>query len=405
MKLAIIVNSFPELSETFIINHIAGEILSGIDVTVFAAHKSESSLRHDIFNKYNIAERTVYLNIPRKIILRLLQGPLIFIKLFLKKPKAAIEALHFKKYQTVAKNMKLLYFGLLFLNKHYEVIHCHFGVNGLIGIYLKECGFCDKIVTTFHGADINYYPQKYGTNVYKTLYKKSDIITANTEFTKSKIIQNGGPDNTVVIPVGLFFDEFAIDKSINKIPHSVITIGRLEEKKGYPYSLEAIAYVKEIIPAVVYYIIGDGTLYHDLFKYAQELNIADNCHFLGFRTNIEVKRYLNLCEVFMLPSITASNGDMEGQGLVLQEAQALGLPVVSTLHNGIPDGVLNGKSGFLVPEKNSKLLAEKIITLLQNKNLRQKMGETGRQFVKEKYDIPAIVKQYNICYEEKYDAG
>jgi colanic acid/amylovoran biosynthesis glycosyltransferase len=297
-----------------------------------------------------------------------------------------------------------LYFGLFFFNKHYEVIHCHFGINGLIGIYLKECGFCDKIVTTFHGADINYYPKKYGVNVYKTLYKKSDVITANTEFTKSKIIQNGGPVNTIVIPVGLFFDEFTIDTSINKIPYSVITIGRLEEKKGYPYSLEAIAYVKEIMPSVVYYIIGDGTLRQDLYKYAQKLNITDNCRFLGVRTNVEVKHYLNQCEVFMLPSITASNGDMEGQGLVLQEAQALGLPVISTFHNGIPDGVLNGKSGFLVPEKDSTLLAEKIITLLQDKNLRRKMGETGRQFVKGKYDIPVIVKQYNMCFEKTYDA-
>jgi colanic acid/amylovoran biosynthesis glycosyltransferase len=399
MKLAIIVNSFPELSETFIINHIAGEILSGIDVTVYAAHKSEYSLRHDIFNKCNIEERTVYLNIPRKIIPRLLQGLWVFIKLFVKKPKAAMEALQFKKYQTVAKNMKLLYFGLLFFNKHYEVIHCHFGINGLIGIYLKECGFCDKTVTTFHGADINSYPRKYGAGVYKTLYEKSDTITANTEFTKSKIIQNGGPEDIAVIPVGLFLDDFTPDKNINKIPLSVITIGRLEEKKGYPYSLEAIAYVKEIMPSVVYYIIGDGTLFHDLFVYAQKLNVAENCHFLGARTNVEVRQRLNQCEVFMLPSITASNGDMEGQGLVLQEAQALGLPVISTLHNGIPEGVLNGKSGFLVPEKDSKSLAKKIIALLQDKELRQKMGETGRQFVKGKYDIPVIVKQYNTYYE------
>jgi colanic acid/amylovoran biosynthesis glycosyltransferase len=400
MKVAIIVNTFPELSETFIINHIAGEIFSGMDITVFAAHKSKSNLRHDIFTKCNIEERTIYLNIPRRLILRFLQGPWLFIGLFLKKPRAALEALCFKKYQTVAKNMKLLYFGLCFSNRHYEVIHCHFGMNGLIGSYLKECGFCDKLVTTFHGADINSYPKKYGLGIYKTLYEKSDIITTNTEFTKSKIIQNGGSKNTVVIPEGMFFGDFKTDSSITKIPYSIITIGRLEEKKGYPYSLEAIAFVKEIIPSVTYYIIGVGSLYHDLMQYAQTLNIADNCHFLGARTNVEVKQYLNQCEIFMLPSITASNGDMEGQALVLQEAQASGLPVISTLHNGIPDGVLNGKSGFLVPEKDSKLLAEKIIALLQDKNLCREMGEAGKQFVKEKYDIPVVVGQYNMCYRE-----
>jgi colanic acid/amylovoran biosynthesis glycosyltransferase len=232
MRVAIIVNSFPELSETFIINHIAGEIFSGIDITVFSAHKSKSSLRHDIFNKCNIEDRTIYLNIPRLLIVRFLQGPWLLISLLVKNPRAAVEALRFKKYQTVAKNMKLLYFGLSCYNKHYEVIHCHFGMNGLIESYLKECGFCDKIVTTFHGADINSYPKKYGSKVYKTLYEKSDIITTNTEFTKSKIIENGGPKNTVVIPEGMFFDEFNLDGGISKIPYSVITVGRLEEKKG-----------------------------------------------------------------------------------------------------------------------------------------------------------------------------
>jgi colanic acid/amylovoran biosynthesis glycosyltransferase len=319
----------------------------------------------------------------------------------LKNPSAAIEAIRLKKYQTVAKNLKLLYFGLYFCNtryNRYDVVHCHFGMNGLIGCYLKACGFCKKVVTTFHGADINSYVKKYGKNIYKTLYKNSNKITTNTEFTKSKIMENGGPKDTVIIPEGLFFSEFYDKEMGKKIPNSVLTVGRLEEKKGYFYSLEAIARAKALIPSIQYYIIGDGSLYDKLINHAKNLNIIDNCRFLKARTNVEVKKYYKQCEIFMLSSITASNGDMEGQGLVLQEAQASGLPVISTLHNGIPDGILRDKSGFLVPEKDSHLLAEKIILLLQNDELRRQMGKAGVQFVQERYDMPVIIEKYNKCY-------
>jgi colanic acid/amylovoran biosynthesis glycosyltransferase len=395
MRLAVIVNSFPEISETFITNHIAGEIIAGTDITVIAAHKPRSALRHSTGDRYKVEEKTVYLNIPRSLVKRFLLAPFLFIKLFFINPAAACEAVRFGKYQTAAKNMKLLFFGLYFARKRFDVVHCHFGMNGLIGAYLKNCGFCTKIVTTFHGADINSYPGKYGAAVYKTLYQTDGVITANTEFTKSKIIANGGPSSVKVIPVGLFFNDFFDDK----MPDSVLTVGRLEEKKGYVYSLEAIARAKESIPSIKYYLIGDGSLREELEAYAEELGIGGNCHFLGARSDVEVRSYYKRCEVFMLPSVTAANGDMEGQGLVLQEAQASGLPVISTLHNGIPDGVLQEKTGFLLPEKNSSLLAEKLVLLLQNEALRKEMGRAGQAFVKDKYDVPVIVQQFNQFYE------
>jgi colanic acid/amylovoran biosynthesis glycosyltransferase len=200
MRLAVIVNSFPELSETFIINHIAGEIDAGMDVSVISAHKSTTKKHHTILKKYDFDSRTNYLHIPRNMFPRILCAPFLFLLLLILNPPAAIEALKFNKYKTVAKNFKLLYFGLFFCKNNFDVVHCHFGMNGLIGAYLKTCNFCKKFVTTFHGADINSYPKRYGANVYEHLYLTSDIITANTEFTKQKIIDNIAQNPYIAAP-------------------------------------------------------------------------------------------------------------------------------------------------------------------------------------------------------------
>jgi len=401
MKIALILNSFPEISEKFLLNHIIGLIKSGADIRIFAAHRPQTDKRHDLYLEYDVEKYVRYVDVPRSLKTRFFAAPRLFASLFFRNPKAAIEAVRFGKYRTVAKNMKLLYFGNRFAREQFDVVHCHFGANGLIGVYLKECGFCKKVVTAFHGSDINSYPKKHGLDVYKTLYAKGDLVTSNTNFTKDKIVANGCPAHTIrIVPESLIASEYAsIDRS-KIIPDSVLTVGRLEEKKGHRYALEAIALVKKEIPGVQYYMAGEGSLMGSLKVYAEELGIAGCCHFVGVCTNSQVKELYSTCAVFTLPSVTASNGDMEGQGLVIQEAQVCGLPVVTTLHNGIPDGLLDDISGYLVPEKDSAALAEKILLLIRDSALREKMGKTGKAFAAGKYDIGPITSNLIGYYNE-----
>ena len=104
--------------------------------------------------------------------------------------------------------------------------------------------------------------------------------------------------------------------------------------------------------------------------------------------------------IFILASVTAANGDQEGQGLVLQEAQATGLPVLSTIHNGIPDGVLDGTSGFLVAEKDVDALAAKLNYLIENPRSRIEMGKAGRKFIENYYDNKKITEQLIKLYQQ-----
>ncbi len=401
MRIALIVNSFPEISEKFLLNSVIGLMDAGADVTVFAAHRPRENLRHRLFESRNVEAVTRYVNVPRSMRARFLRAPALFLGLLFARPKAAFEALRLGKYRTVAKNAKLLFFGASFVKERFDIVHCHFGVNGLIGSYLKECGFCDRLVATFHGSDINTYPKRHGEDVYATLYKMADLVTANTEFTKGKIVANGCPrDKIRVLPVGLVASEYAaIDRS-NIEPASILTVGRLEEKKGHRYLLEAVAILKEAFPGIRYRIAGEGSLSNGLKAYAAELGIAERCEFLGVCSSSTVMGLYSGATVFCLPSVTAASGDMEGQGLVLQEAQACGIPVVSTLHNGIPDGVLDGISGFLVPEKDPRSLADRIASILSDPALGARMGSAGREFALSKYDIAGLTARLLGFYHE-----
>ncbi len=401
MKIALILNSFPEISEKFLLNHIIGLIRGGLDITVFAMHRPQDDKRHDIFYQYNVERYTSYLDIPRSMRKRIVRAPFLFLRLLFRNPRAALSALRIGRYRTVAANLKLLYFGNAFADKQFDIVHAHFGVNGLIGSYLKDCGFTSRLVTAFHGSDINSYPKRHGLDVYKTLYKTADVITSNTNFTMGKIVANGCPaEKIIIVPESLIASEYLELKRTDDRPCSILTVGRMEEKKGHRYTLEAIALLKKTWPDIKYYMAGGGSLESGLKARAEELGILENCHFLGVCTNAQVKELYTSCSVFTLPSVTASNGDMEGQGLVIQEAQFSGMPVVTTFHNGIPDGLIDGTTGFLVHERDVPALADKLGLLLSDAELRTKMGAAGREFVKDTYDIDTITTTLKKKYAE-----
>lgn len=114
----------------------------------------------------------------------------------------------------------------------------------------------------------------------------------------------------------------------------------------------------------------------------------------------KVKQFYQQAHVFLLPSVTAKNGDTEGQGLVLQEAQSTGIPVLATLHNGFPDSVIDGTTGFLVPERDPEALCEKLTLLANDEQLCINMGKMGRAFVENNFDSAIIGAELTVEYEK-----
>ncbi|MCX7025033.1 MAG: glycosyltransferase [Spirochaetes bacterium] len=399
MNVAMIVNGFPELSEKFLVNQVTGLIDAGIDLDVYAAVRPSKGPTHALADRYGLGDRTIYADVPRSIRKRVLGAPALFATCFAMDPSSALRALS-GRYATASRNLKTLHFLKAFGDRRYDIVHCHFGPNGLTGAFLKDAGRAARLVVSFHGSDINSYPRRYGKAVYRTLYERADLVTANTAFTASKVAANGCPGSRIeVLPVGLRMEEHPETPFASRSPLRILTVGRLVEKKGHRYVIEAIARLRKDFPGIEYVMAGDGPERGRLEALASELGVSGAVRFLGSRNDREVAALYGEASVFVLASVTAADGDMEGQGLVLQEAQASGLPVVSTLHNGIPDGVRDGETGFLVPERDSAALAFRIGELLGNPILRERMGHSGRAFVSAVYDTPILTR----CLVGLYD--
>ena len=108
---------------------------------------------------------------------------------------------------------------------------------------------------------------------------------------------------------------------------------------------------------------------------------------MGWRNETEIVEILKNTHIFVAPSVTAADGNQDAPINVLKEAMAIGLPVVSTYHGGIPELVEDGKSGFLVPEKDADALADKLAYLIKHPEIWSGMGTSGREFVLQHYDL------------------
>jgi glycosyltransferase involved in cell wall biosynthesis len=178
-------------------------------------------------------------------------------------------------------------------------------------------------------------------------------------------------------------------------------VARLEEVKGHRFLIEAAKEIINKIPDTQFVFIGDGSLRSSFEQRVEELGLTSNFKFLGFRK--DVHDLLNVLDVFVLPSIS------EGLPNVILEAMANEKPVVATAVGGIPEAIINGETGYLVPEKNSEALQEAIIKLLENKKNANKMGRNGRKRVEEEFslqkEIAEFEKLYDKCYKQRYFAN
>ena len=397
MKIGFIVSSFPSLSQTFILNQITGLLDLGHDIEVFARSNPNEPKKHPDIDKYHLNQRTHYMpHIPHSILKRRLKAIYLIVTNFHKSPPKILKSL-ITKY-----GLRPLYMLVPFLGKNFDIIHSHFGPNGIISVYLKEMGISGKYITTFHGYDISGYPRIMGENIYNNLFRKVDLITWNANLTKRCVIELGcDEDKIITLPYGIRIEKFRFSerKVQDKEPIRILTVGRLVEKKGHEYAIKAIAEVVKRYRNIEYIIAGDGSSRSKLENLVVTLEIENYVKFLGAVDQDEVLKLYERSHIFLLSSVTASDGDSEGLPVVLLEAQAVGLPIISSLHGGIPEGVLDSKSGFLVPEKDVDALADKIEYLIEHPELWPDMGRYGRKFVEERYDIQKLNQRLVKIYK------
>lgn len=409
MHIAFVVGKFPKLSKTFILSQITGLIERGYEVDIYADPLGYvPSKVHPAITKYKLFEKIYYPpSFPSNSFKRLLKAILCLLVSNWAHPLRLIRLLLFSDGNFQNRLKIWIYSSMPSLQcSSYDVIHCHFAGNYEYAFQIQTISSPNaKIVTTFHGYDVNVAGAICEAGNYQKLFARGNIYTANTSFTAKKASLLGcPPENIVILPVGLEIEKYPFASRSVQPGETIklLSVGRLVEKKGIEYGLKAVAKVLSLNPdiALEYLIVGEGELQGRLESLAQKLGISNHVRFLGAMAQDELKTVYDSAHLFMLPSVTAANGDMEGQGLVLQEAQCAGLPVLSTLHNGIPDGVLDNQSGYLVPERDADALAEKINHLIKHPEIWPDMGRVGRKYVEEHYDINKLNDELVHIYEQ-----
>jgi glycosyltransferase involved in cell wall biosynthesis len=289
------------------------------------------------------------------------------------------------------------------------LIHAHFGVEGVYGVPLAaKLGL--PLVTTFHGFDASLTRFQllrsgkvswisYALN-RGALARSGSLFICVSEFIRQRVLALGFPEErTRVHYIGVDANAFLPGEEDPARP-VVLHTARLVEKKGTQYLLAAFSAICDRHREAKLVIIGDGPLRNQLMKLSSELGLVDRVTWLGSRNHAEVKQWLRQASVFCLPSCTASNGDTEGLSIVLLEAAAAGIPVVSTYHAGIPEAVIHAQTGYLVRERNIKSLSEALDALLSSYELRRRLGVQARALVQKDFDVTTQTRKLEQMYAD-----
>ena len=296
-----------------------------------------------------------------------------------------------------------LFVGLVLVKrKRYDVIHSFFVLpSGMVGLVLSKL-YSRPHVLTIIGGDI-YDPTKRLTPeknllirfLTKKIINNSDFVSAiSSDVTlRAKNICHLRQDKKIKT-ISLGFRPFPLKAKLGRSRYDnkfrLITLARLVKRKGINYLIEALSILKN--KNVHLWVCGDGPEKRNLMKVARKLDVGLQVEFLGSVSEKEKYDYLQSSDCFISGSLH------EGLGLVFFEAMYSGLPIVATNVGGQKDILENGKTGYLVPTKNSKVLADRILRLMKNKTLRKKISNYNRQRVK-KFYIADIVKNYKNIYE------
>ena len=297
--------------------------------------------------------------------------------------------------------------GRIIRQEKIELIHTHWLVpQGLVGALLHHLTGIPHIVT-IHGSDLNILKtHTFLHPVCRFITRNSTMITVNSRYMNQQLltVSPEAGQKVQVIPMGIDPERSGAAsitdmKQRHNAGHLILCVGRLIDWKGTKFLIAAMPAVLEKFPDTKLIIIGTGPERDGLTRNVRELGISDQVEFSGAISAADLPSYYRSADVFVLPSINRA-GKTEGLGVVLLEAMASGCPVIGSNIGGIPDIITDGKNGFLVPEQDPTALAEKIIRIMSDAEMREKFRKNGYARIQESFTWTAIADQFSSVYSQ-----
>jgi colanic acid/amylovoran biosynthesis glycosyltransferase len=393
IRIAVLTEVFPKLSETFVVQLALECQRRGCDIQIYALRRGDREGFTPELRASGLLDRVTYLDVPANRNVRMLCAPTAIYRL-LRARRNPIDLLRFRRHSRAVFSLRgLIAAGVLAraCGRHtFDIIHAHFGKNGLLALQLNDAGLLTgAIVTTFHGQDATAYPRMLGDDVYRPLFCHGALVTTASGFIAHCLARLGARQEQIArLPMP--FDSSRFRYRVRTPPSSgpvrLITVGRLVEKKGIGDVLDAVArLVYDHGVSIAYEVVGDGPLAQPLQARARELGIAHAVSFLGPLSPDDVRSAYERAHIFVLTSVTAADGDHEGLGVALLEAQASGLPVIATRHDGFPEAVVEDESAILVDEHSPAQLTDALLGLICTPGRWESMGRLGHKHVTETF--------------------
>jgi len=398
MKILFVVEHFPCLSETFVLNQVTGLLDLGHDVEIYAVGRPSGDVVHPDVQAYRLLDRTWSApSIPRSKFKRILEAVRCFPKLLSRCGARAFRAINPIRHGKDALNLKFFYTCLPLLEREgrYDAIHCHFGDKGLPAEEWRKMGLLNgSLSVVFHAHELAGLSDAEGKRMYGPLFRSDVLLLPISDRWRLRLNRWGAePSRNKVHHMGIDLAKFSF--APRACPEGqtirILSVGRFTEQKGYPYALRAVARVIKVLnKSVCYTIVGSGEMKEELIELVRELGIEKSVVFMGGLPQSEVIELIAQAHVFLLPSVTASNGFQEGIPVAIMEAMACGLPVVSTIHSGIPELIDDGESGCLSEEKDFHKLADDIAMLQQEPQVALSIADAARQKVEAEFSLTTL---------------
>ncbi len=407
MKVAIVVHEFPALSETFVLSHVTGLIDLGHDVTVIADQPRREATRHPDVARYGLERHIIYGDTDKPKWRRALELAKSFLSVGLRHPIKAIRAIRrARETGAIGPFRALNWWARLDGRRSYDVIHAHFGTVGRTAAALRRIGAIEgPLVTTFHGVDMSASLMA-NEDIYTRLFIEGEAFLPVSEYWRTKLLTLGAPaERTIVQHMGIdtqalaFRPRWVDQRGRGNHPLRALSIGRLVEKKGIEFALEAVARYRNRGHQIVYTIIGDGPLRGELERLIDLYELTGTARIMGLRSNAEVRRLLYQNDVLIAPSVTDKEGDQEGIPVTIMEAMAVGVPVISTLHSGIPELVEHGMSGLLAIERDPEGIALALAELTDTAGFARRLTQNARAKVEREFDLAKLNRRLAEFYE------
>ena len=401
-----IMSRFPLITETFILREMLELERQGARLAVFPLLRARPKVSHAEVGRLRAeVHYTPFLSpaIVRANLRELLRAPGRYLRLLWKVLKGNLGSANLFV-GALGIFPKSVYFARLVEELGAAHVHAHFATHpALAALVIAELTGVGYSFTA-HAHDIFLHERMLAEKI-----ERARFVVSISEFNKRYMLGRApavGPEKIRVVHCGIEPEKYgpragaAAERGPRGGVPTALCVAALQPYKGIKHLVRACALVRSRVPGFRCRVVGEGADRPELEALIKELDLGDAFQLLGARPQHEVAALLGEADLFVLPSVVAPTGQMEGIPVALMEAMASRLPVVSTRLSGIPELVEDGVSGLLVPPADESALAEAIGRLCDDAELRRSLGARGREKVEAEFGLRENVARLRELFEE-----